>query len=79
MYEYANEANIMGNKHATGLFLVVGVHLKTFSSIGSLKQIEEKTILLLLIHLFSEYLWQYQTINPFQQLAKYSNTFYYNC
>ena len=46
MYEYANEANIMGNKHATGLFLVVGVHLKTFSSIGSLKLIEDKTILL---------------------------------
>ena len=31
MYEYANEANIMGNKHATGFCLVVDVHLKTFS------------------------------------------------
>ena len=45
MYEYANEANIMGNKHATGFCLVVDLHLKTFGNIKSLKLIKEKMFL----------------------------------
>ena len=45
MYEYANEANIMGNKHATGFCLVVDLRLKTFGNIKSLKLIKEKMFL----------------------------------